>query len=100
MKKLKLILVALLSLLLLASCGGKKSSGEVTADPSELAKQLAEETVTSDTLSEISTDIMASTYFVDTAKIEASSAYMSTGASACEATDIKFKRYYRISSPG
>ena len=89
MKKLKLILVALLSLLLLASCGGKKSSGEVTVDPSALAKQLAEETVTSDTLSEISTDIMASTYFVDTAKIEASSAYMSTGASACEAAVIK-----------
>ena len=42
MKKLKLILVALLSLLLLASCGGKKSSGEVTVDPSALAKQLAE----------------------------------------------------------
>ena len=89
MKKLKLILVALLSLLLLASCGGKKSSGEVTVDPSALAKQLAEETVTSDTLSEISTYIMASTYFVDTAKIEASSAYMSTGASACEAAVIK-----------
>ena len=61
----------------------------MTVDPSALAKQLAEETVTSDTLSEISTDIMASTYFVDTAKIETSSAYMSTGASACEAAVIK-----------
>ena len=30
MKKLKLILVTLLSLLLLAACGSKKSSGEVT----------------------------------------------------------------------
>ena len=89
MKKLKLILVTLLSLLLLAACGRKKSSGEVTTDPSTLAKQLAEETVTSDTLSEVSTDIMASTYFVDTTKIEASSAYMSTGASACEAAVIK-----------
>lgn len=89
MKKLKLILVTLLSLLLLAACGSKKSSGEVTTDPSTLAKQLAEETVTSDTLSEVSTDIMASTYFVDTTKIEASSAYMSTGASACEAAVIK-----------
>ena len=73
MKKLKLILVTLLSLLLLAACGSKKSSGEVTTDPSTLAKQLAEETVTSDTLSEV----------------EASSAYMSTGASACEAAVIK-----------
>ena len=41
MKKLKLILVTLLSLLLLAACGSKKSSGEVTTDPSTLAKQLA-----------------------------------------------------------
>ena len=89
MKKLKLVLVALLSLFLLAACGSKKSSGDVTADPSSLAKQLAEETVTSDTLSEVSTDIMASTYFVDTSRIEASSAYMSTGASACEVTVIK-----------
>ena len=37
MKKLKLILVTLLSLLLLAACGSKKSSGEVTTDPSTLA---------------------------------------------------------------
>ena len=34
MKKLKLVLVALLSLFLLAACGSKKSSGDVTADPS------------------------------------------------------------------
>lgn len=88
MKKLKLILITLLSLLLLAACGSKKSSGEVTTDPSTLAKQLAEETVTSDTLSEVSTDIMASTYFVDTTKIEASSAYMSMRF-ACEAAVIK-----------
>ena len=40
MKKLKLILVTLLSLLLLAACGSKKSSGEVTTDPSTLAKHL------------------------------------------------------------
>lgn len=89
MKKLKIVLIALLSMLLLAACGSKKESKEVTVSPSDLAKKLAEETVTSDTLSEVNTDIMASTYFVDTTKIESSSAYMSTGASACEAAVIK-----------
>ena len=91
MKKLKLLLIALLSMLLLAACGDKKTSREVTAAPADLAKQLATETVTSDTLSEVSTDIMASTYFVDAAKLDSSSTYLSTGASACEASVIKCK---------
>lgn len=89
MRNLRFLLISLLSVLLLVSCGGKKAAKEVTAVPGDLAKQLAQDTVTSDTLSEVSTDIMASTYFVDTTKIEASSAYMSTGASACEAAIIK-----------
>ena len=89
MKKLRIVLVALLSMLLLAACGSKEESKEVTAVPSELAKKIAETAVTSDALSEVSTDIMASTYFVDTTKIEASSAFFSTGASACEAAVIK-----------
>jgi len=91
MKKLRIVLVALLSMLLLAACGGKEESKEVNAVPSELAKKIAETAVTSDTLGEVSADIMASTYFVDTTKIEASSAFFSTGASACEAAVIKCK---------
>ncbi len=89
MKKLSIVLVALLSMLILTACGGKKGSAEVTAEPADLAKQLAENAVTSDALAEISADIMASTYFVDLEKIESSSAYLSTGASACEAAVIK-----------
>lgn len=89
MKKLSIVLVAIVSMLLLTACGGKKGAAEVTASPAELAKELAETAVTSDALSEISTDIMASTYFVDLEKIEDSSAYLSTGASACEAAVIK-----------
>lgn len=89
MKTLRTLFIALLAMMLLTACGGKEETKEVTAVPAELAKQLAEETVTSDALAEVSTDIMASTYFVDTTKIESSSAYMSTGASACEAAVIK-----------
>ena len=91
MKKLKLLLITLLSVLLLAACGGKEETKEVTAVPSELAKKLAENAVTSDQLSEVSAAIMASTYFVDTTKLESSSAYFSSGASACEAAVIKCK---------
>ncbi len=79
----------ILCLLALTGCG-KKSTG-VTVSPADLAKQLATETVTSDTLTETSADILASTYFVDSEKIDSSSAYMSTGASACEVAVIKCK---------
>ena len=79
----------ILCLLALTGCG-KKSTG-MTVSPADLAKQLATETVTSDTLTETSADILASTYFVDSEKIDSSSAYMSTGASACEVAVIKCK---------
>ncbi|MFQ9395359.1 MAG: DUF4358 domain-containing protein [Lachnospiraceae bacterium] len=90
MKKLKLILVTLLSLLLLlAACGSKrvpvKQPPILPLSPNSWQRKPSPAI----TLSEVSTDIMASTYFVDTTKIEASSAYMSTGASACEAAVIK-----------
>ena len=90
MKKFCIAMIMMISMVMIAACG-KNNSKEVSADPAALAKQLAEETVSSDTLSEINTDIMASTYFVDTEKIDSSSAYLSTGASACEATVIKCK---------
>ena len=85
--------VLLICLLALTGCssGTNTSSGEVTVAPSELAKQLAQETVTSDTLNEVSADIVASTYFVDMDQIEASAVYMSTAASACEVAVIQCK---------
>ncbi|MDO5424722.1 MAG: DUF4358 domain-containing protein [Eubacteriales bacterium] len=90
MKQVRYLIVALLCMLVFAGCG-KTETKEITAAPSDLAKQLAEETVTSDTLTEVSADILASTYFVDMAQVESSSAYMSTGASACEAAVVKCK---------
>lgn len=72
--------------LLLTGCGGGKA--EITAAPSELAKDLA--ATSSDTsLTEISEAILASTYLVDAAQIEESSAYIGAGATACEAVVIK-----------
>ncbi|MDY3920437.1 MAG: DUF4358 domain-containing protein [Candidatus Limivivens sp.] len=90
LKPIRCLIAVMLCVLALTGCG-KKETKEVTAAPADLAKQLAEETVTSDVLTEVSADILASTYFVDMEQVEASSAYMSTGASACETAVIKCK---------
>lgn len=71
--------------------GCSKGGGEVTAEPAKLAEEIAASAVTSDKLSAISTDILASTYFVDMEQIEEGAAYLNSGASACEVTVIKCK---------
>lgn len=86
MKKLYALLLTTLMLLSLTACGG---GGEVTAKASDLANDLAKASVTGDSLSEISSDIMVSTYFVDAQKVEDSSALLSTGSTACEIAVIK-----------
>lgn len=71
----------------LTACGGKKDK-EVSVDINRLAADLTA-TVTSDTLSTVSTDIMASTYFFDMEKVEEGTAALNSGASACEVAVIK-----------
>lgn len=75
---------ALIGAALLTGCGSTKEAAKITVTPGELAKQLAEGTVTSDSLTEVSAEIMASTLFVDLDQVTDSSAYMSTGATVCE----------------
>lgn len=86
-KNLLSILTLVLLALFLTACG--KKAAEITVTPAELAKQLAEETVTSDTLTEVSADTMTSTYMIDSSQIDDSSTYMSTGSSACAVSVIK-----------
>lgn len=81
-----LISVALIGLFL-TGCGGGKAK-EVTASPAALAESLSK-TASGDTLSAVNAEILASTYFVDSSKIEDSAAYLGTGATACEAVVIK-----------
>lgn len=92
MKKRILLMIACLVLMCaFAACGKEEGGGAVTASADEIAKDLAENAVTSDTLSPITSDILASTYFVDMDKVTDSAAYLSTGASACEAAVIQCK---------
>ena len=77
---------AVITGVMLTGCGG--SGKEVTADPAKLAEDLSK-TASGDTLSSISEDILASTYLVDTSKIDSCAAYVGTGATACEAVVIK-----------
>ena len=87
MKKLITLLVTIAMIgVMLTGCGG--SGKEVTADPAKLAEDLSK-TASGDTLSSISEDILASTYLVDTSKIDSCAAYVGTGATACEAVVIK-----------
>ena len=80
MKKLITLLVTIAMIgVMLTGCGG--SGKEVTADPAKLAEDLSK-TASGDTLSSISEDILASTYLVDTSKIDSCAAYVGTGATA------------------
>ena len=78
MKKLITLLVTIAMIgVMLTGCGG--SGKEVTADPAKLAEDLSK-TASGDTLSSISEDILASTYLVDTSKIDSCAAYSSYNA--------------------
>lgn len=88
-KKLLLGAITLMCMAALTACGSKKSK-DVSVDINKLTTDLTA-TVTSDTLSTVSTDIMASTYFFDGEKIEEGTAALGSGASACEVAVVKCK---------
>ncbi|MDO4344937.1 MAG: DUF4358 domain-containing protein [Eubacteriales bacterium] len=73
----------------LTACGGK-SDKDVTVDIAKLSSDL-QSTITSGGLGEVSSDILASTYFLDMDQIEESTAALNSGASACEVVIVKCK---------
>ena len=92
-KKSFCILCALFVLsaaLMLGGCSGKKSAA-LSVDVAKLAGELNEKTVTSDTLTLASEQIIPSIYFVEAADLEQSCAYTSAGSTACEVAVMKFK---------
>ena len=72
------------------SSGGKKK--EVTVDTASLAAQLSEKAVTSDTLTETSSAMIAGIYFIPEDTYQSGTAYMSSGATACEVAVIECKK--------
>lgn len=82
------ILPAVLAACILTACSG--GSGSSSVDMSKLAEDL-KGTVTSGELAEVSSDILASTYFLDMEKIAESTASLSSGATACEVAVVKCK---------
>ncbi len=83
LKKALLTIAALsAAALTLAGCQGGSSKKEV--DVAALADDLNSKTVTSDTLSETSSDMLPSIYFFEEGQVADSKVYMSSGATANE----------------
>lgn len=90
-KSLILAVLCAFTALILTACGGKSSSdsADVSVDVNQLCKDL-EGTINSE-VSEVSSDIIASTYFFDMNKIEESAAALNSGSNACEVVVLKCK---------
>ena len=91
-KKKALILTVLCAFaaLLLTACGGKSSgNSDMSADVSKLCQDL-EGTIDSE-VSEVSNEVIASTYFFDMDKIEEAAAALNSGSNACEVVVLKCK---------
>ena len=90
-KVLILTCLCVLTALMLTACGGKSSSGnaDISVDINQLCKDL-EGTIDSE-VSEVSSDVIASTYFFDMDKIEESIAALNSGSNACEVVVLKCK---------
>ncbi len=91
-KKKALILAVLCTFtaLVFTACGSKSSGGgDVSVDVSKLCQDL-EGTIDSE-VSEVSSDVIASTFFFDMDKIEESAAALNSGSSASEVVVLKCK---------
>lgn len=89
MKK-RIFTCAAILFLALALTACKSGGSDIKVDISALRQDL-QGTITSGDLAEVSTDILASTYFFDMGKIEESTAALNSGASACEVAIVKCK---------
>lgn len=89
-KNLVFAVLCMFAVLMLTACGGKSSgNADISVDVNQLCKDL-EGTIDSE-VSEVSSDIIASTYFFDMDQIEASAAALNSGSNACEVVVLKCK---------
>lgn len=91
MKKIVLLLVAVAAACMLTACGGGsgKSDKAADVDAAALADELNKNTVTTDTLTETSADMLAGIYFFEDGQVTDSKTYMSSGATADEICVVK-----------
>lgn len=89
MKYLRLLLCMAVLVFCLAGCS--KGGKDITVDVDKLAQELQAETVTSDTLTSTAQEMLSSIYFVDADQMTKGTAYMSSGATACEVAVIECK---------
>lgn len=90
-KALVLAFLCTFAALMLTACDGKSGSdsAEVSVDVNQLCKDL-KGTIDSE-VSEVSSDVIASTYFFDMDKIEEAAAALNSGSNACEVVVLKCK---------
>ncbi len=87
MKRMTGVLCAVSAAVMLTSCGAKTDE-TVSIEIDALAEDLLE-TVTSDSLSETASSLIASIYYLDEDAIASSVAYASSGATSCEIAVIE-----------
>ena len=88
-KTMALILAVVCAACLLTACGGGSTSKSTSVDVAALADELNKDTVTTDTLTETSSDMLPSIYFFKDGQVTESKAYMSSGSTADEICVVK-----------
>ncbi len=87
MKRIAVAAVVVMSALALTACGGGNSSKEI--DVAKTADELNSSVITTDELSETSTEMLSSIYFFKDGQVEESKVYMSGNATADEIVVVK-----------
>ena len=83
--------IGMLILAVPALAGCSKKSKEVTVDAAKLAADLSSQAVTSETLTEMASAMVADTYYISKDAYVNGVAYKGTGATACEVAVIECK---------
>ena len=89
-KSFILSLTAILSVIFLSACSGK--SKEISVDTAKLAKELSEQAVTSEQLTQTADTMVATGYYIGEDIYAGGAAYKGSGATACEVAVIECKK--------
>lgn len=86
----KLILVMVMTVFCLTACS--KGGKDITVDVNALAEKLQSETITSGEITNLASEMLFSTYYIESDQMENGAAYLSsTGEIACEVVVVECK---------